>query len=93
MRYSKGGCETIHGTSGSPILSARTGRVVGINSTGNESGERCMMDNPCEVSESGQIYVEKGRSYGDQTYVFYSCLNARGKLDLNREGCQLVHKN
>jgi hypothetical protein len=92
MRYSKGGCETIHGTSGSPILDPRTRTVVGINSTGNDSGERCTMDNPCEVSENGQIYVEKGRSYGDQTHVFYSCLNADLRLDLMKEGCQLFHK-
>lgn len=91
MRYSKGGCETIHGTSGSPILSAATGRVVGINSTGNDAGERCTMDNPCEVSQTGQVYVEKGRSYGDQTYVFYSCMDSRGVMDLRLAGCKLYH--
>jgi hypothetical protein len=92
MRYSKGGCETIHGTSGSPILDPRTRTVVGINSTGNDSGESCTMDNPCEVSENGQIYAEKGRSYGDQTHVFYSCLTADQRFDLMKEGCQLFHK-
>lgn len=92
MRYSKGGCETIHGTSGSPILDPRTRTVVGINSTGNDSGGHCTMDNPCEVSENGQIYVEKGRSYGDQTHVFYSCLDSSARLDLTIEGCRLFHK-
>ncbi|NDG85263.1 MAG: serine protease [Proteobacteria bacterium] len=91
MRYSKGGCETIHGTSGSPILNARTRAIVGINSTGNDDGERCTMDNPCEVSENGQVYFEKGRSYGDQTWVFYTCLNPAGKIDVSVPGCKLYH--
>ena len=93
MRYSKGGCQTIHGTSGSPILSANTHKIVGINNTGNDDGEKCTIDNPCEVSKDGKIYVEKGRSYGEQTYIFYSCLNESGKLDLNVRGCQLFHKS
>jgi len=93
MRYSKGGCETIHGTSGSPILNARTHAIVGINSTGNDNGERCTMDNPCEVSESGAVYVERGRSYGDQIHVFYSCLNSAGKIDVSVPGCLLYHSS
>jgi hypothetical protein len=92
MRYSKGGCQTIHGTSGSPILNQRTRLVVGINSTGSDRGERCTMNNPCEVSESGEIYVEKGRSYGDQTHVLYSCLNRDGKIDLTVSGCKLFRQ-
>jgi V8-like Glu-specific endopeptidase len=91
IRYVRGGCKTIHGTSGSPILSANTGKVIGINNTGNDNGERCTMDNPCEVSTTGAIYVEKGRSYGQQTYIFYSCLNADRKLDVTVPGCQLFH--
>jgi V8-like Glu-specific endopeptidase len=91
MRYSKGGCETIHGTSGSPVIVAGTRRVVGINSTGNDSGERCTMNNPCEVSENGQVYVERGRSYADQTWVVTTCLDSRSRIDVKVPGCLLYH--
>lgn len=92
IRYSKDGCKTIHGTSGSPILSRNTGLIVGINNTGNDKGEKCTMDNPCEVDANGQIFAEQGLSYGQQTYIFYSCLNAAGKIDVNVDGCKLFHQ-
>ena len=91
IRYSKNGCHTIHGTSGAPILSTNTHQVIGINNTGNDDGGKCTMDNPCEVSENGAIYAEKGRSYGEQTYQIYSCLNEKNKVDLTRAGCKLLH--
>ncbi len=91
IRYSQPGCETIHGTSGSPILSRNTGKIIGINNTGNDKGEKCTMNNPCEVSTDGTIYAEKGLSYGQQVYRFYSCLNEQGKLDIQVAGCELLH--
>lgn len=91
LRYSKTGCKTIHGTSGSPILSRNTGKVIGINNTGNDDGEKCTMNNPCEVSQQGTIYAEQGLSYGQQTYRFYSCLNEQGNLDIKKAGCELLH--
>lgn len=59
IRYSRPGCETIGGTSGSPIVLKGERRVIGINNTGNESGERCTMNNPCEVDEKGNIFFKK----------------------------------
>ncbi len=91
IRYTEGGCKTIHGTSGSPILSARSGKVIGINNTGSDNGEECTMNNPCEQSNDGSIFVKKGLSYGQQTYRFYGCMNASGKLDMNTRGCDLLH--
>jgi len=91
IRYTEGGCKTIHGTSGSPILSARTGKVVGINNTGSDDGQQCTMNNPCEQSTDGSIFAQKGLSYGQQTYRFYGCMNAAGKLDMNTRGCELLH--
>ena len=52
IRYAKG-CDTIHGTSGSPIVSVATGEVVGINNTGNDDGQVCTLNNPCEVNPDG----------------------------------------
>jgi len=91
IRFSQPGCETIGGTSGSPLVSAQSGEVIGINNTGNEDGEHCTMNNPCEVDEQGQETVRQGRSYGQQTYLFYGCLAHSGpdRLDLNQPSCVL----
>lgn len=82
-------CDTTHGTSGSPIIERNTRTVIGINNTGNDSGERCTMDNPCEVSTDGTVTVRQGISYGQQTYTIYSCLNDKFAFDLKKAGCKL----
>lgn len=89
IRYSESGCEVIGGTSGSPIRSVRTGQVIGINNTGNESGQRCTMNNPCEVDTAGNVSIIPGRGYGQQIYVLYSCLNAAKEIDLAVPTCVL----
>jgi V8-like Glu-specific endopeptidase len=88
IRYNDS-CNTTHGTSGAPIIERNTRTVIGINNTGNDSGERCTMDNPCEVSTDGTITVRQGISYGQQTYQIYSCLNKNFELDLKKAGCAL----
>lgn len=90
IRYSRPGCETIGGTSGSPIIQTGTRNVIGINNTGNESGEKCTMNNPCEVDANGTVIFEKGWSYGQQTYWIYSCLDNQNNIDLTLTGCQLA---
>ncbi|MFD0691118.1 S1 family peptidase [Actinomadura fibrosa] len=67
-------CATVHGTSGSPVVDAGTHRVVGINNTGNDDGERCTMNNPCEVDGAGAVTVRRGVHYGQQTYLLARCL-------------------
>lgn len=89
IRYSRPGCNTIGGTSGSPVIEAGTRNVIAVNNTGNESGKMCEMNNPCEVSEDGTKIAQKGYSYGQQTYWFYTCRNDSGALDLNVPGCML----
>ncbi len=86
IRYLQPGCETIGGTSGSPVIDTETHEVVGVNNTGNDDGERCTMDNPCEVDQAGNVFYKKGTSYGQQTYWLYSCLT-NGALDLKKAGC------
>lgn len=93
LRYSESGCEVIGGTSGSPIVSASSGEVVAINNTGNESGQRCTMNNPCEVDEAGNVKVIPGRGYGQQIYWVYACLNAQGVFDLSVPTCTLPKGN
>ncbi|HZX04842.1 serine protease [Kribbella sp.] len=89
IKYHQPGCETIGGTSGSPVVSTTTGEMIGINNTGNEDGERCTVNNPCEVDGGGNVTVEKGAAYGEQTWWLYTCLTANRTIDLNKSGCEL----
>jgi V8-like Glu-specific endopeptidase len=91
IRFSEPGCETIGGTSGSPIVAAGTRTMIGINNTGNEDGEECTMNNPCEVDEAGRKSYRRGWSYGQQTYWIYSCLTENGDFDSTISSCQLPH--
>ncbi|MEU9038716.1 serine protease [Streptomyces sp. NPDC048352] len=82
-------CNTIGGTSGSPVIDTATGRVVAVNNTGNEDGQRCTDNNPCEVDESGNVTVRQGINYGQQTYTLVPCIGPGNQIDLNRPGCVL----
>lgn len=88
IRYTDG-CNTIGGTSGSPIIAKGTRNVIAINNTANEDGKRCTVNNPCEVSEDGKITVLAGKKYGQQTYNLYSCLRPDFQIDLGVQGCLL----
>lgn len=90
IKYTQPGCDTIGGTSGSPIIEAGTRNVIGVNNTGNDAGEECTMNNPCEMDQAGNIVVDKGASYGQQTYIFYSCLSPDFQIDLSIQGCLLT---
>jgi hypothetical protein len=89
IRYTRPGCLTIHGTSGAPIIAAGSDQIVGINNTGSDNGEKCTMDNPCEVSKDGTVKAEKGVSYGQQIALIYSCLDNELRLDLKLPACRL----
>ncbi|MFD0531980.1 serine protease [Kitasatospora arboriphila] len=89
LRYSAG-CNTTHGTSGSPIVDAASKKVVGINNTGNDDGAMCTLNNPCEVAADGTTTATKGQSYGEETYWFTTCLGAGRAIDLNVAGCLLT---
>src|SRR3954454_14966981 len=89
IKYQQPGCETIGGTSGSPVVSTTSGELIGINNTGNEDGERCTVNNPCEVDADGNVTVDQGAAYGEQTWWLYTCLTADRAIDLNKSGCEL----
>lgn len=88
IRYTDG-CNTVGGTSGSPIIAKGTRTVIAVNNTANEDGRRCTVNNPCEVSEEGTVTVLKNKKYGQQTYNLYSCLTPDFQVDLNAPGCVL----
>ncbi|MGK4583542.1 trypsin-like serine peptidase [Kitasatospora sp. HPMI-4] len=88
LRYTPA-CNTIGGTSGSPVVDTATGQLVAINNTGNENGESCTVDNPCEVDENGNVTVRQGINYAEETYFIPSCFAAGNRLDLTLPDCVL----
>ncbi|MGY4917858.1 S1 family peptidase [Streptomyces sp. 900116325] len=88
VRYTSA-CQTIGGTSGSPVIDNASGKVVAVNNTGNEDGQRCTDNNPCEVDESGNVTVREGINYAQETYGIVPCIGTASRIDLNRAGCTL----
>ncbi|MGW2935777.1 S1 family peptidase [Streptomyces sp. NPDC001156] len=88
VRYTSA-CDTIGGTSGSPVVDTSTGKVVAVNNTGNEDGQTCTVDNPCEVDASGNVTVRQGINYAEETYQLPACFGTGNKLNLNASGCVL----
>ncbi|MES4900765.1 MULTISPECIES: serine protease [unclassified Streptomyces] len=88
VRYTSA-CNTIGGTSGSPVVDSATGKVVAINNTGNEDGGRCTLNNPCEVDANGTVTVRQGINYAQETYGITKCVAAGNKINLSLAGCEL----
>ncbi|MEH0653084.1 serine protease [Streptomyces scabiei] len=88
VRYTSA-CQTVGGTSGSPVIDQSTGEVVAVHNTGNENGASCTLNNPCEVDPRGNVTVRKGINYGQQTYQIPACFTTGNQLDLNSAGCTL----
>jgi V8-like Glu-specific endopeptidase len=88
VRYTSA-CQTIGGTSGSPVIDNATGKVVAVNNTGNEDGGTCTVNNPCEVDESGKVTVRQGINYAEETYQIPACFTTGNKLNLSAAGCTL----
>lgn len=88
VRYTSA-CRTIGGTSGSPVIDNATGKVVAVNNTGNEDGQQCTDNNPCEVDESGNVTVRQGINYAQETYGIVPCIGTGSQIDLGRAGCVL----
>jgi hypothetical protein len=90
IKYSKKGCSTEGGASGSPVLAKATGHVIGVHSTKNESGGSCTEGNPCEISNDGKIEISPGAAYAQQTYLIYTCVDSKNQIDLTLPGCRLT---
>ncbi|MFJ6939749.1 serine protease [Streptomyces sp. NPDC101132] len=88
VRYTSS-CNTIGGTSGSPVVDTTTGKVVAVNNTGNEDGQSCTVNNPCEIDQNGNVTVRQGINYAQQTYTIVACVGPGNVFDLNRPGCVL----
>jgi trypsin-like peptidase len=88
VRYTSA-CQTIGGTSGSPVIDNATGKVVAVNNTGNEDGGTCTENNPCEVDASGNVTVREGINYAQEIYQIPACFGTGNKLNLSASGCTL----
>jgi hypothetical protein len=88
--YPNSSCQTIGGTSGSPIVDNASLQITGVNNTSNENGQACTLDNPCEVNSDGSLTYTQGQNYGQETYWFTTCLTAANAIDLNKTGCLLT---
>jgi V8-like Glu-specific endopeptidase len=88
VRYTSA-CQTIGGTSGSPVIDQATGKVVAVNNTGNEDGQRCTENNPCEVDANGNVTVREGINYAQEIYNIPACFTTRNQLNLSASGCTL----
>ncbi|MCK1795724.1 serine protease [Streptomyces sp. XM4193] len=88
LRYTSD-CQTVGGTSGSPVIDRDSGKVVGVNNTGNESGGECTLNNPCEVDENGEVTVREGINYGQQVHHLTKCVTTGNKVDLSLPECAL----
>lgn len=81
-------CRPVPGSSGAPLVDARTHEIVGIHNTHEEgTGKPCSEDNPCEVEPDGSPLAVKGRAYGQQTASLAGCIVAGSRLDLTDPGC------
>ncbi|WP_026425671.1 S1 family peptidase [Actinokineospora inagensis] len=82
-------CNVIGGTSGSPVIDNSSGKVVAINNTINEDGQRCTLNNPCEVSQTGQVTVHANIGYAQETYNIPACITTGNQFTLTAPGCTL----
>ncbi|MFA1549621.1 serine protease [Actinomadura chokoriensis] len=86
VRYTSS-CNTIGGTSGSPVIDAASGKVIAVNNTMNEDGASCTLNNPCEVDEAGNVTVRQNIGYAQETYILGACIAPGSVIDFNRPGC------
>lgn len=78
------------GISGSPFISTKTRKVVGIANTLAEKGILCSMNSPCEISAKGIKSFRMGGSYGQHVHSLYNCFDAGGDFSLEAPNCDLA---
>ena len=82
-------CGSWEGSSGSPLISFKTGEVVGIHNTWQKNGGQCTLNNPCEMNEDGTISVFPTKTYSQRVKEIATCFNKKGEFDLYLKTCQL----
>jgi V8-like Glu-specific endopeptidase len=86
-------CSIVGGMSGSPMISLKTRRVVGIINTGvNDNAAKqppCSLNRPCEVRKNGRIETLAHENYSQLVHQIPTCFDRQGIFDLRTPGCSL----
>jgi V8-like Glu-specific endopeptidase len=86
-------CSIVGGMSGSPMISRKHDRVVGIVNTGVDDKAikqpECSLNRPCEVGKDGQRRTFPQENYGQLIHHITTCFNSQGVFNLYQPGCQL----
>ncbi len=86
-------CSIVGGMSGSPMISLKTNRVVGIINTGvNDNSAKqpqCSLNRPCEVGVNGIVQTFDRENYGQLVDRIPTCFDRSGKFNLRQPRCQL----
>jgi V8-like Glu-specific endopeptidase len=86
-------CSIIGGMSGSPMISLKTHRVVGIINTGvNDNASKqpqCSRNRPCEIGKNGSVQTFPTENYGQLVDRIPTCFDRRGSFNLYQSTCQL----
>lgn len=80
------------GSSGSPVISRLTGRVLGLVNTTTAGGRprytECTLDHPCEPTTDGAVSRPE-TSYATPLVRIDRCFDETGRFDLRGAGCPL----
>ena len=79
------------GSSGSPVISRRTGGLVGLVNTttiGATAYSECFLNHPCEAVRGG-VASQPNTSYMTPLIRINRCFDERGRFDVVRAGCPL----
>ncbi len=86
-------CSIVGGMSGSPMISLKTNRVIGIINTGvNDSATKqpqCSLNRPCEISKNGSIQTFPHENYGQLVDRIPTCFDRGGIFNLSQSSCKL----
>ncbi len=86
-------CSIVGGMSGSPMISLKTQRVVGIINTGVSDNAakqpQCSLNRPCEVGKNGFVQTFPQENYGQLVDKIPTCFDRRGIFNLSQSRCQL----
>ncbi len=86
-------CSIVGGMSGSPMISLKTNRVIGIINTGVDDSAakqpQCSLNRPCEVVRNKLAQTFSQENYGQLVDRIPTCFDRRGVFDLDLSTCQL----
>jgi V8-like Glu-specific endopeptidase len=86
-------CSIVGGMSGSPMISLKTNRVIGIINTGvddNAAKQRqCSLNRPCEIVNNKLVQTFPHENYGQLVDRIPTCFDRHGVFDLSQSTCQL----